>query len=126
MHPTILPEVGLASGECVAVWCKTGTFTTLHACHRLSLAGVVSLGFGSVAAMVPMTIPAAGFWGMIGCTTQVSLLTASPCLLPAILAFGIATAGVKNVVLAIPRVALTMKLNEAFAKYEALERIQSL
>jgi hypothetical protein len=120
----ILPELGQANdGECVAVWCKTGTFATLQACHRLSLAWMGTLGFGGVAALVPMTIPAAGFWGVIGFTTQVSLLTVSPVVLPTILACGVATAGVKNIVQAISRMAITKKLNEALAKYEAVERI---
>jgi len=84
--------------ECVAVWCKTGTWATLQASSWLAVAvagqakSAVMLAGTVLAAQV--TVPAAGVWGSwLGYTTHASLAVTQPYLLPAIAAYGIMTAG---------------------------------
>ena len=96
-HPEILPKYDAvtANCECVAVWCKTGTWATLQAINWLVMtaAGQVksAVTVGSIAAATQVTVPAAGFWGWIGYTTTVPLLSTQPYLLPAIIGYGVVT-----------------------------------
>jgi hypothetical protein len=96
-HPEFLPQYDAvaANCECVAVWCKTGTWATLQAINWLvvTAAGQVksAVTVGSIAAATQVTVPAAGFWGWMGYTTQVSLLSTQPYLLPAIIGYGVVT-----------------------------------
>lgn len=89
----------MANCECVAVWCKTGTWATLQAINWLVMtaAGQVksAVTAGSIAAatQVTSTVPAVGFWGWMGytTTTTVPLLSTQPYLLPAIIGYGVVT-----------------------------------
>ena len=122
-HPNYLPPYSAVHSncECVAVWCKTGTWGTLQATSWLTataagqaksaatLAGVVST--------TTVTVPSAGLWGWMGYTTQVSLAATQPYLLPAIAAYGIVTVGVPTLWLWHAKQKWkqwTMELNEAF------------
>jgi hypothetical protein len=96
-HPHLLPKYDAitANCECVAVWCKTGTWATLQAINWLFMtaAGQVksAVTVGSIAAATQVTVPASGFWGWMGYTTTVPLLTTQPYLLPAIIGYGVIT-----------------------------------
>jgi hypothetical protein len=124
-HPDILPkyDVLYANCECVAVWCKTGTFATLQVCDRLSSTSqrmlFGAMGLGGVLAAIPVTVPAAGIWGMIGFTAQAPLLMAVPFVLPALLVGGAVAVGAPAIALAIAIKTwkdLTAKLNKAFSE----------
>jgi len=84
-----------SNSECVAVWCKTGMWSTLQGSSFLHLtaAGQVKSA-ASVALFVSaqqVTVPSAGMWGWLGYTSQVSLISTQPLLLPAIAGYGIVT-----------------------------------
>jgi hypothetical protein len=124
-HPDILSKYDIlcTNCECVAVWCKTGKFATLQVCGRLfstfrgKLCG--ALGLGGVLAAIPVTVPAAGIWGMIGFTAQAPLLMAVPFVLPALLVGGAVAVGAPAIALAIAIKTwkdLTAKLNKAFSE----------
>jgi hypothetical protein len=99
-HPELLPKYDIVTSncECVAVWCKTGTWATLQAINWLVMtaAGQVksAVTVGSVAAATQVTVPAAGFWGWMGYTTTVPFLSTQPYLLPAIIGYGVVTVAV--------------------------------
>ena len=90
-----------ANSECVAVWCKTGTWATLQASSFLHVtaAGQVksatTLAAYASSQTVAVTAPAGGLWGMLGftTTTKVSLLAVQPLLLPAIIGYGVLSVG---------------------------------
>jgi hypothetical protein len=90
-----------ANSECVAVWCKTGTWATLQASSFLHVtaAGQVksatTLAAYASSQSVMVTAPAGGLWGMLGftTTTKVSLLAVQPMLLPAIIGYGVLSVG---------------------------------
>ena len=96
-HPEVLPKYDVVTSncECVAVWCKTGTWATLQAINWLVMtaAGQMksAVTVGSIAAASQVTVPAAGFWGWFGYTTTVPLLSTQPYLLPAIIGYGVVT-----------------------------------
>lgn len=122
-HPEVLPPYDSvqANCECVAVWCKTGVFATLQATSWLASTSASQIKsavtVGGVAAATQVTVPSAGLWGWLGYTTHVPLLTAQPMLLPAICAYGVVTAGVPALVLAVAQQqwkTTTIRLNEAF------------
>lgn len=98
-RPDRLPayDVVRSNCECVAVWCRTGTWETLQATHFLHgvAAGQAKSTAAAVAAAATtqVTVPAAGMWGWAGYTTQVGLLSVQPWLLPAIVAGGVVTVG---------------------------------
>ena len=98
-HPETLPpySVTRANCECVAVWCKTGLWGTLQASSFLqtTAAGQVKSAttLAVLASSTTTTVPASGFWGMMGFTTKVSLAAANPMLLPAIVGYGVVTVG---------------------------------
>lgn len=114
-NPRLIPRYDsiYSNCECVALWCKTGTWCTVQAASWLSTAAAgqvksAATMAGTVAAtQVPVTtvatVPAAGVWGWLGFTTQqtvtthVSLAATQPLLLPAIVAFGVITFGVPAV-----------------------------
>jgi hypothetical protein len=90
-----------ANSECVAVWCKTGAWSTLQASSLLHVtaAGQVksatTLAAYASSQTVLVTAPAGGLWGMLGftTTTKVSLLAVQPLLLPAIIGYGVLSVG---------------------------------
>ena len=105
-HPDMLPtyHVTQANCECVAVWCKTGTWGTVQASSWLAVTAAgqakSAATLAGVAASTQVTVPAAGLWGWLGYTTHVSLVSTQPLLLPAIAAYGIVTVGAPALVLA--------------------------
>jgi hypothetical protein len=82
------------NSECVAVWCKTGTYATLQASmYGLLAAGQVksAVTLAGAASTTTVSVPAAGLWGWMGYSSQVSLTALHPALLPAIAAYGVLT-----------------------------------
>jgi hypothetical protein len=122
-HPELLPKYNVFSDncECVAVWCKTGTWATLQASSWLSVtaAGQAKSAVtvaGAVSAM-QVSVPAAGAWGWLGYTQTVPLVSTQPLLLPAIAVYGVVTAGAPAIVLARAKhhwQEITTSLNTAF------------
>lgn len=100
-----------ANSECIAVWCKTGRFSTIQSqifLHSTALgnaksATTVALLVGAQTVTVTSTIPAAGFWGWLGFTTttssQVGLLSVNPWLIPVLAGYGIAAVGTPYLIL---------------------------
>jgi hypothetical protein len=96
-HPYMIPSYSAVRSncECVAVWCKTGTWCTLQAISWLH--GVVvsqakqAATIAGVATAATVTVPASGMWGWLGYTTTVSLVSTQPLLLPAIATYGVIT-----------------------------------
>ncbi len=94
-----------ANSECIAVWCKTGRFSTIQSqvfLHSTALgnaktATTVALMVSTQTVTVTSTIPAAGLWGWLGYTTtttsQVGLLSMNPWLIPVLAGYGIAAVG---------------------------------
>lgn len=102
-HPETLPSYDLMNSncECVAVWCKTGTWGTLQAASWLAITAAgqakSAMTVAGVAASTQVTVPASGLWGTIGYTTQASFLSMHPFAVPLIAAYGVVTAGVPAV-----------------------------
>jgi len=100
-----------ANSECIAVWCKTGRFSTLQSqifLHSSALgnaktATTVALIVGAQTVTVTSTVPAAGLWGWLGftatTTSQVGLLSAQPWLIPLLAGYGIAAVGTPYLIL---------------------------
>ena len=123
----VLPPYHLfyANSECIAVWCKTGRFSTLQASFFLQ---TTALGQAKTAATVSlymagqtvaMSVPAGGVLGWFGATTTatVPLLSAQPWLIPALAGYGIAAVGTPYIVLMKARgqwEVSTMTLNDGF------------
>lgn len=74
--------------ECMAVWCKTGKWLTVQGLQfalykELSPPGV-AIPAVIVACLAPVvTVPASGFFGFLGFSTQVTLAVSQPWILPA-------------------------------------------
>lgn len=122
-HAHVLPKYNAvtANCECVAVWCKTGTWATLQGISWLALTAAgqakSAVTVATAAAATQVTVPAAGLWGWLGYTTQASLLSTQPYLLPAIAAYGIITVGAPALWLAHTKQRakqITIQLNTAF------------
>ena len=122
-NPHLIPSYNAIQSncECVAMWCKTGTWSTLQAASWLSTAAAGQVKsaatLAGAATATQVSVPAAGVWGWMGYTTQVSLASTQPLLLPAIAAFGVITVGVPAVSLALARRhwnKMTTTLNTAF------------
>ena len=98
-HPEVLPDyhVLYANCECVAMWCKTGQWSTLQAGSFLEFTAAgqakSAATMASAAAHTQVAVPANGLWGWLGYTTKVSLMTAQPMVVPALATYGIVTAG---------------------------------
>jgi len=87
-----------ANCECVAVWCKTGTWATLQASSFLEITTAGQMKSTATLAMYAssqtVSVPAAGVWGSwFGMTTKVSLFAAQPHLLPILAGYGVLTIG---------------------------------
>ena len=97
--PELLPDyhVVYSNCECVAFWCKTGTWCTLQASSFLELtaAGQVksSATIAAAAASAQVTVPAAGVWGWFGFTSNVSYLSLHPMVIPALAGYAAVTVG---------------------------------
>lgn len=107
--------------ECVAVWCKTGTWATLQAAAWLHVTAAgqakSAATLAGVAASTQVAVPAHGLWGWFGYTTTTSLAATQPYLIPAIAAYGVVTVGTPAVMLMHAKKKwkdLTIRLNESF------------
>jgi len=87
-----------ANSECIAVWCKTGHWSTLQASIFLHSSTVGNAKqTATLAAFLSaqtVTVPASGFWGWFGGTTTVGLFTAQPYLVPALIGGGMVYIGI--------------------------------
>lgn len=102
-NPHILPDYHVvnANCECVAVWCKTGRWMTLQASSMLemtmagNLKSSATLSASAVASTVSVQVPAHGLWGWLGytTTTQVSLLSVHPVIIPALAGYAVISIG---------------------------------
>jgi hypothetical protein len=122
-HAELLPPYSVVQSncECVAVWCKTGTWATLQATSWLSVTAAgqakSAVVLSSVVTTTQVSVPSAGLWGWFGYTTHVSLAATQPYLLPAIAAYGVVTVGTPFLWLLHAKQKwknLTMQLNDAF------------
>lgn len=103
-NPDVLPDYHVvnANCECVAVWCKTGRWSTLQASSLLELAAAgqakstATLAATAASTQVTVQAPAAGVWGWLGYTTtsQVSWLSLHPVFLPALAGYAVLSVGV--------------------------------
>lgn len=104
-HRHLVPKYHVLQSncECMAVWCKTGQWSTLQAMSLLSVAAASQVKqattMAAIAASQQVTVPASGFMGMLGYTTQVSLVSTQPYLLPAIGIYGALTVAVPMLLL---------------------------
>ena len=110
-HPDQLPEYHVlhANCECVAVWCKTGHWSTLQGSSFLELtaagqlkqsATIAATAAGSTATV---TVPAAGIWGSwfgFQTTSTVSWLSLHPMAIPGLACYAAVTVGVPAMVYA--------------------------
>ena len=100
-----------SNSECIAVWCKTGRYSTIQSqifLHSTALgnaktATTVALMVSAQTVTVTSTVPAAGFWGWLGYTTtttsQVGLLSLNPWLIPVLVGYGVAAVGTPYLIL---------------------------
>jgi hypothetical protein len=130
-HPEYLPcySTVQSNSECVAVWCKTGTWATTQAASFLSAFALgqakSAVTLAGVAASTQVTVPAAGLWGWLGYTTTTSFAAANPMVLPLVAVYGVVT--VMAPALWLWRAKdrwekLTIELNDAFWSKYALEQ----
>jgi len=110
-HPEQLPDYHVlhANCECVAFWCKTGSWSTLQASSFLELtaAGQVkstaTLAATAAGTTANVTVPAAGIWGSwFGFTTtsSVSWLSLHPMAIPGLACYAAITVGVPAIMYA--------------------------
>eukprot|EP00529_Nitzschia_sp_RCC80_P020668 CAMPEP_0113463918 /NCGR_PEP_ID=MMETSP0014_2-20120614/12919_1 /TAXON_ID=2857 /ORGANISM="Nitzschia sp." /LENGTH=396 /DNA_ID=CAMNT_0000355955 /DNA_START=19 /DNA_END=1209 /DNA_ORIENTATION=- /assembly_acc=CAM_ASM_000159 len=134
-HPHLLPpyDVIQSNCECAATWCKTGTWMTLQAAQFLH--SVVAGHLKSTAtvagaiAKTQVTVPSAGLWGWLGCTTQVSLISTQPWIVPALVVGGAVVVGAPAAWLAVTKKhwkKMTEDLNGAFYNNSATFRLYSM
>lgn len=104
-QPNLLPPHHLlyANSECIAVFCKTGRWSTLQASiflHSSTVGNVKqSATVTALLASKTATVPAGGLWGFFGGTTTVSLFTAQPWLVPALVGGGAVYVGLPMLML---------------------------
>jgi hypothetical protein len=112
-HNSVLPPYHLfyANSECIAVFCKTGTFSTFQAAvflHSTAIgqaksAATLALFVGSQTVPVTTTVSAGGILGWFGATTttttMVPLLSINPWLIPVLAGYGIAAVGTPYIML---------------------------
>lgn len=87
--------------ECIAVWCKTGVWSTfqasvyLHSTAAGNFKTAVTAAAGVAGSTVTTTVPASGIAGWFGMTTTttVSLVSVQPWLIPALAGYGIIAVG---------------------------------
>jgi hypothetical protein len=106
-NPEVLPDYHVvnANCECVAVWCKTGRWSTLQASSLLELTAAgqakstATLAATAASTQVTVQAPATGIWGWLGYTTtsQVSWLSLHPIFVPALAGYAVLSVGVPAV-----------------------------
>jgi hypothetical protein len=126
-NPQYLPphHIFFSNSECIAVWCKTGRWSTLQA--SIFLHSTAAGNFKSAATLatiagtttVTTTVPASGIAGWFGftTTTSVGLLTLNPWLIPLLAGYGIVIVGTPLFIYKKARdewESTTMKMNNAF------------
>lgn len=102
-NPQELPphHILFSNSECIAVWCKTGRWSTLQASIFLystaagNLKTMILSSSGAAAATTSVTVPASGIAGWFGMTTTttVSLLSVQPWLIPVLAGYGLIAVG---------------------------------
>lgn len=102
-NPSLLPphHILFCNSECIAVWCKTGRWSTLQASIFLhstaagNLKSAATIAFGVGTSTVTTTVPASGIAGWFGFTTTstVGLLSVNPWLVPILAGYGIVAVG---------------------------------
>lgn len=102
-NPAELPphNILFSNSECIAVWCKTGRWSTLQASIFLystaagNLKTMVLGSTGVATATTTITAPATGIAGWFGLTTTttVSLLSVQPWLIPLLAGYGLIAVG---------------------------------
>jgi len=102
-NPKELPphHILFSNSECIAVFCKTGRWSTLQASIFLysSAAGNLKTAIlssaGVVGATTTVTVPATGIAGWFGMTTTatVSLVSVQPWLIPVLAGYGLIAVG---------------------------------
>ena len=121
--PTLLPPHHLlyANSECIAVWVKTGHWSTLQGSVFLHSSTVGNVKQTATLAMYlgaqTATVPASGLWGWLGGTTTVSLFAAQPWVVPALIGGGMVYIGLPTMFLWKAKGKWSdteTKLNEAF------------
>ncbi|CAB9517942.1 unknown protein [Seminavis robusta] len=129
--PVELPNFNevFSNCECLAVWCKTGVWSTMQAasfCVQSSVSGVPQTAslVGTVAGskvIVASTVPAKGLLGWFGATTTtttaVPLVSIHPWIIPAMIGFGAVNIGGPLAFLLIAKAkwnSTTTLLNQAF------------
>jgi hypothetical protein len=126
-NPEVLPDYHVvnANCECVAVWCKTGRWSTLQASSLLELTAAgqakstATLAATAASTQVTVQAPAAGIWGWLGYTTtsQVSWLSLHPIFVPALAGYAVLSIGVPAALYVRARKqwkAITESLKESF------------
>lgn len=122
-RPNLLPPHHLlyANSECIAVYCKTGKWSTIQAAIFLKTSTAGNVKQSATLAMFlgaqTVTVPATGLWGWLGGTTTLPLFTAQPWLVPALVGGGMVYVGLPMLMLwkAKGRWAETeSRLNDAF------------
>jgi hypothetical protein len=108
-NPQVLPphHILFSNSECIAVWVKTGTWSTLqasiflHATTVGNIKNTATITATLAAATTTVTVPSAGVWGWLGfsTTTQVGLLAAQPWLIPVLAGYGIIAVGTPMIIL---------------------------
>lgn len=101
--PSVLPPHNLfySNSECIAVWCKTGRWSTLQASIFLhstaagQLKSAATLATVAGTTTVTQVIPAGGVAGWFGMTTTttVGLLSLQPWLIPVLAGYGLVAVG---------------------------------
>jgi len=127
-HTEMLPDYHVlhANCECVAFWCKTGSWATLQASSFLELtaAGQVkstaTIAATAASSTATVTVPAAGIWGSwfgFTSTSTVSWLSLHPMAIPGLACYAAVTVGVPAVMYATAHkkwTETTQRLNDAF------------
>jgi len=122
-QPNLLPPHHLlyANSECIAVYCKTGKWSTIQAAIFLKTSTAGNVKQSATIAMFlgaqTVSVPATGLWGWFGGTTTLPLFTAQPWLVPALVGGGMVYVGLPMLMLwkAKGRWAETeIRLNDAF------------
>lgn len=108
-NPQVLPphHILFSNSECIAVWVKTGKWSTLQASIFLqattvgNIKNTATITATLAATTTTVTVPAAGVWGWFGfsTTTQVGLLAAQPWLIPVLAGYGILAVGTPLIIL---------------------------
>jgi hypothetical protein len=126
-HPHELPphHILFSNSECIAVFCKTGRWSTLQASIFLystaagNLKTAILSSAGVAGATTTVTVPASGIAGWFGMTTTttVSLLSVQPWLIPVLAGYGLIAVGTPIVLAAKAKEKwehATIRLNDGF------------